>query len=179
MGQAPALADIGERAARASSGPGGGDWQPVLADLRCRHSTTASLADEWFGQDNDNNFWFYSALCLAGFVLCDMIDRLEEARGDPSRARAALDALTVLPEVTDIIDSSGVRPDVDEHGGNEITDKEMALWDRAFAAGLVKAVRKDLEKLGQLGPDLRGVPDHYRIIWLAYDDDTDEMHHVA
>ena len=176
MSQALALADIAERAALASSGPDGGDWQPVLADLHRLRSAAVSLADEWFEQDNDNNFWFYSALHLAGFVLCDMIDRLKEVRGDPSRARAALDALAVLPEITDIIESSGVRPDVDDHDGNAITDKEMALWDKAFAAGLVKAVRKDLEKLGpQYGPGLRGVPDHYRIIWLAYDDDTDEM----
>ena len=180
MSQALALADIAEKAARASSGSGGGDWQPVLADLRSLHSTTASLADEWIGQDNDNNFWFYSALCLAGFVLCDTIDRVEAARVDPSKARAALDGLALLPEIADIIRSSAIRQDIDDHDGDVMIDKKLALWDKAFEAGLVKAFRKDLEKLGpQPGPDLRGVPDHYKIIYVAYDDDTNEMHRVA
>ena len=180
MSQALALADMAERAARASAGSGGGDWQPVLVDLRRLHSATSSLADEWIEQDNDNNFWFYSALRLAGFVLCDMIDRFEEARGGPPKARAALDGLAALPEIIDIIGSSAIRPDIDDHDGDVMIDKKLALWDKAFAAGLVKAARKDLEKLGpQPGPDLRGVPDHYKIIWLAYDDDTNEMHPVA
>ena len=150
MSQALALADMAERAARASLESDGGNWQPVLAGLRRLRSTAVSLADGWFEQDNDNNFWFYSALHLAGFVLCDMIDRFEAVHTDPSKARAALDALAVLPAITDIIESSGIRPDVNDHDGNEITDKEMALWDLAFAAGLVKAVRKDLEKLYSL-----------------------------
>ena len=180
VSQALALADIAERAARASSEPGGGDWQPVLADLRRLHSTTASLTVEWFEQDSDNNFWFYSALRLAGFVLRDMIERFEAVRGDPPKARAALDGLAVLPEIIDIIGSSAIRPDIDDHDGDVMIDKKLELWDKAFAAGLVKAARLDLEKLGpQPGPDLRGVPDHYDIIYLAYDDDTNEMHRVA
>ena len=180
MRQALAFADIAERAAQASSGSGGGDWQLVLTDLRHLHSTTVSLMDEWFKQDNDNNLWFYSALRLAGFVLCDMIDRFEEARADPSREREALDGLAALPEIADIVESSAVRPDVDDHDGNEITDKEMALWDRAFATGLVKSFQKNLEKRGpQLEPDANGnYPPNYRVIQLAYDDDTNELHRV-
>ena len=81
MSQAQVLADVAERVARISSGQGGGDGRAVLADLRHLHSTAVSLKDEWLKQDNDNNFWFYGALRLAGFVLCDMIDRFEEARG--------------------------------------------------------------------------------------------------
>ena len=181
VSQALALADVAERVARASSGPGGGDGQAVLADLRHLHSTTVSLKGEWFKQDNDNNFWFYGALRLAGFVLCDMIDRFEEARGDPSRRRAALDGLAMLPEIADIIESSAIRPDVDDHDGEEMIDKKLALWDKAFAAGLVKAFRKDLEKRGpQVEPDANGnFPPHYRIIKLAYDDDTNELRCVA
>ena len=177
MSQALALADI---AARASSGSGGDDGQAVLADLRHLHSTTVSLKDEWFKQDNDNNFWFYSALRLAGFVLCDMIDRFEEARSDPSRERSALDGLAALPEIADIIESSAVRPDVVDHDGEEMIDKKLALWDKAFAAGLVKTAEKDLEKLGpQIKPDANGnYPPNYRIIKLAYDDDTNEMYRV-
>ena len=180
MSQALALADIAGRAARASSGQGG-DGQAVLADLRHLHSTAVSLMDEWFEQDNDNNLWFYSALRLAGFVLCDMIDRFEEARADPSREREALDGLAALPEIADIIESSAVRPDVDDHDGSEITDKEMALWDKAFATELLKSFQKDLEKLGpQLEPDANGnYPPNYRVIKLAYDDDTDELRRVA
>ena len=181
MSQALALADVAERVKRMASGSGGSDGQAVLADLRHLHSTTVSLTDEWFGQDNDNNFWFYSALCLAGFVLCDMIERFEEARVDPSRRRAALDGLAALPEIADIIESSAVRPDVDDHDGNEITDKEMALWDKALATGLLKSFQKDLEKLGpQLEPDANGnYPPNYRVIKLAYDDDTNELRRVA
>ena len=180
MSQALALADVAERVARASSGQGG-DGQAVLADLRHLHSTAVSLTDEWLKQDNENNFWFYDALCLAGFVLCDMIDRFEEARGDPSKRRAALDGLGVLPEIADIIESSAVRPDVDDHDGDEMIDKKLVLWNKAFAAGLVKTVEKDLEKRGpQIEPDANGnYPPHYRIIQLAYDDDTNEMHRVA
>ena len=180
MSQALALADVAERVARASSGQGG-DGQAVLADLHHLHSTAVSLKGEWLKQDNDNNFWFYGALRLAGFVLCDMIDRFEEARGDPSKRRAALDGLGVLPEVADIIESSAVRPDVDDHDGDEITDKEMALWDKALAAGLVKTVWKDLENLGpQIEPDANGnYPPNHRVTWLAYDDDTNELRRVA
>ncbi len=181
MSQALALADIAERVKRITSGSGGGYGQAVLADLRHLHSTTVSLTDEWLKQDNENNFWFYDALCLAGFVLCDMIDRFEEARADPSRARAARDGLAALPEIADIIESSAVRPDVDDHDGEEMIDKKLALWDKAFAAGLVKTVEKDLEKLGpQIEPDANGnYPPNYRVIKLAYDDDTDEMYRVA
>ena len=180
MSQTLALADVAEWVARASSGPGGGDGQAVLADLRDLHSTTVSLKGEWFEQDNDNNFWFYSALRLAGSVLCDMIDRFEAARDDPSRRRAALDGLAALPEIADIIESSAIRPDVDDHDGEEMIDKKLALWDKAFAAGLVKTVEKDLEKLGpQIEPDANGdFPPNHRVIWLAYDDDTNEMYRV-
>ena len=178
MSQALALAGIAERAARASSGRLGDDGQATLADLRHLHSTTVTLKSEWFEQDNDNNFWFYDALRFAGFVLCDMIDRFEEARDDPSRRRAALDGLAALPEIADIIESSAVRPDVDDHDGEEMIDKKLALWDKAFAAGLVKTVDKDLEKRGpQIEPDANGnYPPNYRIIKLAYDDDTNEFH---
>ena len=180
MSQTLAFADIAKRAARASSGSGGAGGQAVLADLRHLHSTAVSLADAWVEQDNYNNFWFYDALCLAGFVLCDMIDRFEEARADPSRRRAALDGLAVLPEIADVIESSAVRPDVDDHDGEEMIDKKLALWDKAFAAGLVKTVEKDLEKLGpQIEPDANGnYPPNYRVIKLAYDDDTNEMYRV-
>ena len=87
----------------------------------------------------------------------------------------------MLPEIADIIESSAVRPDANDHDGDEITDKEMALWDKAFAAGLVNAVWKDLEKLGpQIEPDANGnYPPNYRVIKLAYDDDTNEMYRVA
>ena len=181
MSQALALAGIAERVKGITSGPGGSDGQAVLADLRHLHSTTASLKGEWLEQDNENNFWFYSALRLAGFVLCDMIDRFEEARADPSRRREALDGLAALPEIADIVESSAVRPDVDDHDGEEMIDKKLALWDKAFAAGLVKTVEKDLEKREpQLEPDANGnFPPNYRVIKLAYDDDTNEMYRVA
>ena len=180
MSQALTLADIAERAARASSGPGASGGQAVLADLRHLHLTTVSLKGEWLKQDNDNNFWFYDALRFAGLVLCDMIDRFEEARGDPSRRREALDGLAALPEIADIVESSAVRPDADDHDGDAMIDKKLALWEKAFAAGLVKTVEKDLEKLGpQIEPDANGnYPPNYRVIKLAYDDDTNEMYRV-
>ncbi len=87
----------------------------------------------------------------------------------------------MLPEIADIIESSTIRPDVDDHDGEEMIDKKLALWDKAFAAGLAKAFRKDLEKLDpQLEPDANGnYPPNYRVIKLAYDDDTNEMYRVA
>ena len=137
--------------------------------------------DEWFKQDNPNNFWFYSALRFVGHVLCDMIDRFEEARDDPSKARAALDGLVALPCIADIIASSKVRPDVDDRDGDRMIDKKLALWDKAFEAGLVKTVDKDIEKLGpQPGLTEHDTPEtRPDIIWLAYDDDTNEMRRVT
>ena len=86
----------------------------------------------------------------------------------------------MIPEIADIIESSAVRPDVDDHDGGKITDNEMALWDKALSAGLVKTVWKDLEKRGpQIEPDANGnFPPNYRVIRLAYDDGTNEMYRV-
>ena len=177
MGRAQAIADIAERAAKAASGPGGEGGQAVLADLRSLHSTAESMMKEWFEQDNPNNFWFFSALRLVGHVLCDMIDRFEEARGDPSKARAALDGLVVLPEIADVMASASVRPSVDGRDREEMIDKKMALWEKAYALGLVKTVEEDIKKLGP-GPRLteHDTPEtRPDIIWLAYDDDAGEV----
>ena len=183
MSQALALADIAERAAAAaSSGAGGDGGRAVLADLRELRSAAASTMEEWLNQDGGPNaFWFYSALRTAGHVLSDMIDRFEEARVDPSKTRSALDGLAALPEISDIVASSGLRPDIDDRDGDEMIDKKFALWDKALATGLLRTARADLEKLGPQRvltehdtPETR--PD---IIWLAYDDDTGEMHRVA
>ena len=177
MSQALALAGIAERAAKAASGSGGECGQTVLADLRSLRLTAESMREEWAEQAILDNFWFYSALRFVGHVLCDMIDRFEDARKDPSKTRAALDGLVVLPEIADIIASSGFRLGVGDRDGEEITDKKMALWEKAFAAGLVKTVDKDLEKLGPQPeltehdtPETR--PD---IIWVAYDNDTNDV----
>ena len=182
VSQALALAEIAERAASASSGASGdGGRQAILADLRELRSAAASTMEEWLEEDDPNAFWFYSALRTAGHVLSDMIDRFEEARVDPSKARSALDGLAALPEIADIAASSGVQPDIDDRDGDEMIDKKFALWDKAFATGLLRTARADLEKLGPQRvltehdtPETR--PD---IIWLAYDDDTGEMHRVA
>ena len=181
MSQAMVLADITERAAKAAQGSSGEDSQAVLADLRSLRSVAASMRDEWFEQDNPNNFWFFSALRFVGHVLCDMIGRFEEAHNDPSKARAAIDGLVVLPDIADIIASSKVRPDVDDRDGDSMIDKKLALWDKAFEAGLVKTVGKDIETLGpQPGLTEQDTPEtRPDIIWLAYDDDTHEMHRVA
>ena len=137
--------------------------------------------EEWLGKDGHNAFWFYSALRTAGHVLTDMIDRFEEARVDPSRARAALDGLAALPEITDIVASSGVRFDIGDRDGDEMLDKKNALWNKALATGLLKTARADIEKLGPPQdltehdtPETR--PD---IIWLVYDDDTGEVRSLA
>ena len=181
MSQALVLADIADRAAKAASGSGGEGGQAVLADLRSLRTVAASMMDEWFEQDNPNNFWFYSALRFVGHVLCDMIDRFEEARDDPSKVCVPIDGLVVLPDIAEIISSSKIRPDVDDRDGDRMIDKKLALWDKAFEAGLVKTVDKDIEKLGpQPGLTEHDTPKtRPDIIWLAYDDDTNEMRRVT
>ena len=177
MSQALVLADIAKRAAKAASGSGGEGNQAVLADLHSLHSTAVSMMEEWVDQINFNTFWFYNALRFAGHVLCDMIGRFEEALDDPSKARAALDGLVVLPEIADIIASASVRPSVDDRDREEMIDKKMALWEKAFAAGLVKTVEEDIKKLGP-GPKLteHDTPEtRPDIIWVAYDNDTNEV----
>ena len=92
MSQALALGETAERAAAAAGGAGGGGGgQAMLADLRDLRSAAAPTMKEWLEKDGYNAFWFYSALRTAGHVLSYMIDRFKEARGDPSRERAALD----------------------------------------------------------------------------------------
>ena len=182
MSQALALADITERAAAASSGAGGDEGRAVLADLRELRSAAASTMEEWLNQDGGPNaFCFYSALHTVGQVLSDMIDRFEEARVDPSKARAALDGLAALPEIADIVASSEVRPDIDDRDGEGMVDKKCTLWSKAFALDLLKTARADIEKHGPWQeltehdtPETR--PD---IIWLVYDDDTGEVRSLA
>ena len=182
MSQALALADIAERATASSSGARGDGGRAVLADLRELRSAAASTMEEWLNQDGGpDSFCFYSALRTAGHVMSDMIDRFEEARVDPSKASAALDGLAALPEIADIVASSGVRPDIDDRDGEDMIDKKFTLWSKAFATGLIKTAMADIEKLGPQPeltehdtPETR--PD---IIWLVYDDDTGEVRSLA
>ena len=153
----------------------------MLADLRDLRSAAASTMEGWLEKDGYNAFWFYSALRTAGHVLSDMIDRFEEARGDPSRERAALDGLAALPEIADIVASSRVRPDIGDRDVDELIDKKSALWNKALAAGLPRTARADIEKTGPpREPTDRDTPEtRPDIIWLVYDDDAGEVRSPA
>lgn len=177
MSQALALADITERAAAASSGASGDGGQAVLADLRRLRSAAESMMEAWSEQDDLRSFFFHSALRTAGHVLCDMIGRFEEALADPSKARAAFDGLVVLPAIADIVASSGIRSDICDRDGEEIYDKKFLLWEKAFAADLLKAARADIEKMGPMQKITKNDTPETRpdIIWLEYDDDTGEV----
>lgn len=168
------------RAARAVAGSAV-DQQGVLEDLRSLQSAVVSAGAEWAGRPGLVEFQFYGAHRLAEYVLCDMIDRFEEARTDPSKVRAALDGLDVLADIIGIVAVGGARADAGERDGNGMEDRETALMDKARAAGLLETMQKNLKKFGPCAPLTEHDTPETRpdIIWLQYDDDTGEVRRVT
>lgn len=181
MSQTLVLDGMIVRAARAVAGSAV-DQQGVLEDLRSLQSAVVSTGAEWANRIDLVGFQFYGAHRIAEYVLCDMIDRFEEARADPSKVRAALDGLDVLADIIGIVAVGDVRADASEKDGNGMEDRETALMDKARAAGLLETMKKNLEKKFKPcapltehdTPETR--PD---IIWIQYDDDTGEVRRVT
>lgn len=180
VGQTLALDGMAARAARAVAGSAA-DQQRVLEDLRSLRSAAVSSGIEWAERDGLVKFQFYGALRLAEHVLCDMISRFEEARTDPSGLRAALDGLAVQADIIGIVAVGGVRADAGERDGEGMEDREMALLEKARAAGLLEAMRENFKKLGPRTPlTERDTPEtRPDIIWIQYDDDTGEMRRIT
>lgn len=180
MSQTLVLDGMVVRAAKAVAGSVT-DQRSVLDDLRSLRSTAASTGAEWAKREGLVELQFYGAHRLVEYVLSDMIDRFEEARADPSKMRAALDSLAVLPDIVGIIAAGGIRAGAGERDGDGMEDRELSLLGKARAAGLLETMRENFKKLGprkQLTehdtPETR--PD---IIWIEYDDDTGEMYHIT
>ena len=180
MSQTLVLDGMVVRAARAVAGSAV-DQQGVLEDLRSLRSAVVSAGAEWAGRPGLVEFQFYGAHRLAEYVLCDMIDRFEEAHTDPSKVRAALDGLDILADIIGIVAVGGARADAGERDGKGMEDREIALMDKARDAGLLETMRKNLKKIGPCAPLTECDTPETRpdIIWLQYDDDTGEVRRVT
>lgn len=157
------------------------DRQGVLEDLRSLRSSVASAGTEWAKRDGLVEFQFYGAFRLYEYVLCDMIGRFEEAGADPSKARAALDGLAVLADISGIVAAGGVRAGVDERDGNGMEDREASLLHKAREAGLLETMRENLKKRSPPTPLTEHDTPETRpdIIWIQYDDDAGELRRIA